>query len=65
MTAAADGLTGVDAALAERPDVMIVDIGLPALDGWLLFCKAHQGVANLLVVRSPIDGRSIGRLLLS
>jgi signal transduction histidine kinase/CheY-like chemotaxis protein len=31
---AADGLSGVDAALAKRPDVMLVDIGLPGLDGY-------------------------------
>jgi signal transduction histidine kinase/ActR/RegA family two-component response regulator len=31
---AADGRAGVDAALATRPDVMVVDIGLPRLDGY-------------------------------
>jgi CheY-like chemotaxis protein len=31
---AADGQTGVHKALAWRPDVAIVDIGLPVLDGY-------------------------------
>jgi two-component system, sensor histidine kinase len=29
-----DGLRGVTRALADRPDVMLVDIGLPGLDGY-------------------------------
>jgi CheY-like chemotaxis protein len=32
--AAADGQEGVDMALAGRPDVAVVDIGLPRLDGY-------------------------------
>jgi signal transduction histidine kinase/CheY-like chemotaxis protein len=32
--AAADGLSGVQLALDARPDVMLVDIGLPGLDGY-------------------------------
>jgi signal transduction histidine kinase/CheY-like chemotaxis protein len=31
---AADGGLGVQAALAARPDVMLIDIGLPVLDGY-------------------------------
>src|SRR5690349_20599125 len=33
---AADGLAGLDAALECAPDVLLADIGLPALDGWEL-----------------------------
>jgi two-component system, cell cycle response regulator DivK len=29
-----DGLTGVATARAERPDLIIMDLGLPLLDGW-------------------------------
>jgi len=31
---APDGEAGVAAALAERPDVIIMDLNLPVLDGW-------------------------------
>lgn len=30
---AADGKTGIQAALEQRPDVAIIDVGLPDLDG--------------------------------
>jgi CheY-like chemotaxis protein len=33
---ARDGFEGLDAALEEAPDVALVDIGLPGLDGWAL-----------------------------
>jgi DNA-binding response OmpR family regulator len=31
---AADGRAGLRAAHTERPDVVVLDIGLPAMDGW-------------------------------
>jgi CheY-like chemotaxis protein len=31
---ATDGLSGAARAIADRPDVMLVDIGLPKLDGY-------------------------------
>ena len=31
---ATDGAQGVAMAAAERPDVVIMDLGLPVLDGW-------------------------------
>ena len=34
VTATANGRAGVQAALSERPEVMIIDIGLPELDGY-------------------------------
>jgi PAS domain S-box-containing protein len=34
ITVAADGTTGVEMAVRDRPDVMLVDIGLPGLDGY-------------------------------
>jgi two-component system, sensor histidine kinase len=33
---ARDGFGGLDAALESAPDVALVDIGLPGLDGWSL-----------------------------
>jgi CheY-like chemotaxis protein len=31
---AVDGQQGVDMALAERPDLILMDLSLPELDGW-------------------------------
>ena len=31
---AADGVSGVDAARAERPDVILLDVMMPGMDGW-------------------------------
>lgn len=31
---ARDGREGVEMAMAERPDLIVMDLGLPRLDGW-------------------------------
>lgn len=34
ISAASDGTTGIEAIKAQVPDVVVLDIGLPGLDGW-------------------------------
>src|SRR5262245_61474304 len=34
VTIAKDGAQGVAKAIAERPDLILMDLGLPVLDGW-------------------------------
>lgn len=34
VVAAVDGLAAVEAALQEQPDVVLMDLGLPVMDGW-------------------------------
>lgn len=31
---AADGLQGVAVVTAEKPDLILMDLGLPGIDGW-------------------------------
>jgi CheY-like chemotaxis protein len=34
VTIATDGMQGMAAALSEQPELVIMDLGLPVLDGW-------------------------------
>ena len=34
---AEDGPSGVEAALAEQPDVILLDVMMPVMDGWAVF----------------------------
>ncbi|MEX2220215.1 MAG: MASE1 domain-containing protein [Candidatus Rokuibacteriota bacterium] len=48
---AADGLAGLDRALALRPDAAVIDIGLPGLDGYELARRIRAaGHAGVLLV---------------
>ena len=48
---AEDGLTGLSLALTEKPDIVILDIMLPEMDGWDV-CKAirKQSVVPILML---------------
>ncbi|MGA8097649.1 MAG: response regulator transcription factor [Candidatus Cybelea sp.] len=47
---AADGLTGWEAIARERPDVAVVDIGIPALDGIALTKRVRAELPSTRVV---------------
>jgi two-component system, NarL family, response regulator LiaR len=47
---AADGLAGWEAIARERPDVAVVDIGIPALDGIALTKRVHAELPSTRVV---------------
>ena len=50
---ASDGASGLDALLELRPDIALIDIGLPKLDGYELARRARAaGVATRLVAVS-------------
>jgi DNA-binding response OmpR family regulator len=48
---AADGPSGVEKALAEEPDVILLDVMMPGLDGWRV---AEQLLDNERTARIPI-----------
>ena len=39
-----DGRSGLEAALANPPDVLILDIGLPEMDGWEVLSRLRAEV---------------------
>ena len=47
---AADGTTGLQAALDERPDVALVDIGLPGIDGFEVARRAREAIGDDIVL---------------
>lgn len=44
VSTAADGLAGVESALSRRPDAVLVDIGLPGLDGYGVARKVRRAL---------------------
>ena len=56
---AADGLTGLDRALALEPDAAVIDIGLPGLDGYEVARRVRAaGHADVLLVAVTGYGQS-------
>jgi DNA-binding response OmpR family regulator len=39
---ASDGAQGIETALRERPDLILIDFGLPSLDGWTAARRLKQ-----------------------
>lgn len=62
---AADGLSGLQAALADPPDVLVLDLGLPGLDG-LRVCERLRELSDrhipvlMLTARDALDDKLIG-----
>ena len=53
---ASDGNAGVALLLAERPDVALVDIGLPGVDGYELARQVRGGCDTRLVALTGYGG---------
>jgi CheY-like chemotaxis protein len=58
-----DGAAGVEAARASAPDVMLVDIGLPGMDGYEVakLVRAENGLEHVLMVALTGYGRDEDR----
>jgi CheY-like chemotaxis protein len=42
VSTAANGQQGLDRALAHRPDVVLLDLAMPVMDGWQLFDRLQE-----------------------
>jgi len=49
---AMDGRQGMDMALAHQPDLILLDLSIPGLDGWKLAgrLKEHPGLKEIPVI---------------
>jgi DNA-binding NarL/FixJ family response regulator len=61
---AVDGASGLEAALSLRPDFVLIDIGLPDVEGFdVARDLAIDGPPPLVVLTSSRDARAYGRRL--
>ena len=61
---AVDGASGLEAAQALKPDFVLVDIGLPDIEGFeIARVLAVDGPPPLVVLTSSRDARAYGRRL--
>ena len=61
---AVDGQQGIELANAERPDLILMDMSLPVLDGWEATrqLKASAQTAHIPIIRECNGGRSGKRI---
>lgn len=62
VSTASDGATGLELALAESPDLVVLDILLPQMDGWEV-CKALRKESTVPVLMLTALGEEIDRIL--
>ena len=46
VVSAEDGVKGLTEAQARRPDVVVLDIGLPGMDGWEVLRKLRSDITT-------------------
>ena len=58
---AEDGIEGMDLALRERPDLILMDLSLPALDGYeaTRLLKAHPDFASVPILAVTAHAREV------
>ena len=64
--AAADGKAGLEQAAADRPDVIVLDVMMPRMDGWAVLSalKHDPRLADVpVVMHTMVDDRNLGYAL--
>jgi DNA-binding response OmpR family regulator len=64
---AADGITGLDIAIRERPDLVLLDIFMPKMDGVTMLSHLRQDTAwgktaSVLVLTNSTDAETIAKV---
>lgn len=59
---ASDGKSGLDTTLTHKPDVVILDIMLPEMDGWEV-CKAIRGTSVVPILMLSSLSEEVDRIL--
>src|SRR5437867_7513584 len=63
VTRAADGLAGVEAAIKTRPDVVVLDLMLPKMDGLAVCKELRQKVAQMPIIMLTAKDDVVDRVL--
>ena len=58
---AADGISGLDRARKERPDLVILDLMLPKMDGWEV-CRRLRQASDVPIIMLTARGDEIDRV---
>ncbi len=61
ITVANDGHTGLSLALVEKPDVIVLDVMMPGLDGWRV-CEAIRQHSNVPIIMLTALDDSLDRI---
>lgn len=58
--AEADGLKGIEAARASHPDVIVLDLGLPRVDGWEVARRLKADATTCDICLIAVTGHATG-----
>ena len=62
VTTCSDGLTAVELQKSENPDIILLDIMLPKLDGWQV-CKEIRKVSEVPIIMVTAKGETFDKIL--
>jgi CheY-like chemotaxis protein len=55
---AEDGPAGLEQALAQRPDVALIDVGLPGMDGYQVAARLAEGLGDHPIFLVALTGHA-------
>ncbi len=61
MLTAADGQEALDLAIAERPDVILLDVMMPELDGYAVCQRVKQEAEDIYIILLTAKGQAMDK----